>query len=120
MTVDRTSESDREGVWGLEGENAYAQVSTIVRVTETTVEREFTQQAEPSEGLRIQRSCRCEDSDRNWEVQSRFAFAQVCGREVDGDSAIGKSLANARDCGPDPSSAFSHRRFGKPHDVDTR
>jgi hypothetical protein len=37
--VNRTPESDREGTWGLEGSEAYAQVSTIVRVTDATVER---------------------------------------------------------------------------------
>jgi pimeloyl-ACP methyl ester carboxylesterase len=39
VVVNRTAESIREGVWGLEGFDAYAQVATIVRVTETTVER---------------------------------------------------------------------------------
>jgi pimeloyl-ACP methyl ester carboxylesterase len=39
VVVNRTDESAREGVWGLEGAAAYAQVATIVRVTETTVER---------------------------------------------------------------------------------
>jgi pimeloyl-ACP methyl ester carboxylesterase len=39
VVMNRTSESDRVGVWGLEGESDYAQVATIVRVTETTVER---------------------------------------------------------------------------------
>lgn len=39
VTVTRTAESEREGLWGLEGEGAYAQVSTIVRLTETEVER---------------------------------------------------------------------------------
>jgi pimeloyl-ACP methyl ester carboxylesterase len=38
-TVNRTPASDKEGIWGLEGPRAYAQLSTIVRVTETTVER---------------------------------------------------------------------------------
>ena len=38
-TVNRTPASDEEGIWGLEGIDAYAQVSTIVRVTDTTVER---------------------------------------------------------------------------------
>jgi len=37
--VNRTPESDREGLWGLDGETSYAQVSTIVRVTDTSVER---------------------------------------------------------------------------------
>lgn len=37
--VTRTPESDRQGTWGLEGDDAYAQMSTIVRVTDTTVER---------------------------------------------------------------------------------
>lgn len=38
-TVNRTAASAREGVWGLEGTQAYAQLSTIVRVTDTTIER---------------------------------------------------------------------------------
>jgi pimeloyl-ACP methyl ester carboxylesterase len=39
VVVPRTAESDRQGIWGLEGADAYAQMSTIVRVTDTTVER---------------------------------------------------------------------------------
>lgn len=39
VVVNRTDESDREGVWGLEGDDAYAQVATIVRVTDVDVER---------------------------------------------------------------------------------
>ena len=39
VTVDRTTGSVREGLWGLEGQNAYAQVSTIVRLDGDTVER---------------------------------------------------------------------------------
>ncbi len=39
IVVDRTDQTIREGVWGLEGAEAYAQVSTIVRVTEDSVER---------------------------------------------------------------------------------
>jgi pimeloyl-ACP methyl ester carboxylesterase len=39
VIVNRTTESDREGVWGLEGDDAYAQVATIVRVTDNAVER---------------------------------------------------------------------------------
>jgi pimeloyl-ACP methyl ester carboxylesterase len=39
IRVDRTPESEREGLWGLEGEAAYAQVSTIVRLDGETVER---------------------------------------------------------------------------------
>ncbi|MCZ7533508.1 MAG: alpha/beta hydrolase [Acidimicrobiia bacterium] len=39
VVINRTDQTDREGVWGLEGTAAYAQVSTIVRVTEESVER---------------------------------------------------------------------------------
>lgn len=39
VVVDRTSESELDGVWGLESEDAYAQMSTIVRIEETLVER---------------------------------------------------------------------------------
>ena len=39
VTADRTTESEREGLWGLEGEGAYAQISTIVRLDAETVER---------------------------------------------------------------------------------
>ena len=39
VVVTRSDESEREGLWGLEGESAYAQVSTIVRLTDDTVER---------------------------------------------------------------------------------
>ena len=87
---------------------------------EATVEREFTQQSECLEAFGIQCSCRREDSDRDREIQPRIAFAQACGCEVDGDSAIWKSLADARDRGADAGGAFSHGRFGKSHDVDPR
>lgn len=39
IVVDRTAETESEGVWGLEGEGAYAQVSTIVRIDDSSVER---------------------------------------------------------------------------------
>jgi alpha-beta hydrolase superfamily lysophospholipase len=45
VVMTRTVESEREGVWGLEGqheanaEQSFAQVSTIVRMTDTSVER---------------------------------------------------------------------------------
>lgn len=39
VVLPRTPQSAREGIWGLETENAYAQVSTIVRITGDTVER---------------------------------------------------------------------------------
>ncbi|KAA3637597.1 MAG: hypothetical protein DWP92_07510, partial [Armatimonadetes bacterium] len=39
VVVNRTDETDREGIWGLEGQDSYAQVSTIVRVTDDSVER---------------------------------------------------------------------------------
>jgi pimeloyl-ACP methyl ester carboxylesterase len=39
VTATRTGESEREGVWGLEGETSYAQVSTIVRLSDEDVER---------------------------------------------------------------------------------
>lgn len=39
VTVTRTDASIREGDWGLEGEDAYAQVSTVVRIEEDVVER---------------------------------------------------------------------------------
>ena len=39
VVVPQTEESTREGLWGLEGETAYAQVSTIVRLGDETVER---------------------------------------------------------------------------------
>ncbi|MDK1290820.1 MAG: hypothetical protein QGM46_00480 [Actinomycetota bacterium] len=39
VVIDRTPETEREGVWGLEGEEAHAQISTIVRIDEESVER---------------------------------------------------------------------------------
>lgn len=39
VVVERTDATEREGVWGLEGEDAYAQMSTIVRIDDDTVER---------------------------------------------------------------------------------
>lgn len=39
VVVTRTDETVREGIWGLEGEGAYAQVSTIVRISDDSVER---------------------------------------------------------------------------------
>ena len=39
IVLTRSEASTREGLWGLEGEDAYAQVSTIVRLDDTTVER---------------------------------------------------------------------------------
>lgn len=42
VVVNRTDQTTREGVWGLEGETAYAQVATIVRVTDDSVERGVT------------------------------------------------------------------------------
>ena len=37
--INRTPESEEQGIWGLEGVDAYAQLSTIVTVTDDTVER---------------------------------------------------------------------------------
>ena len=39
VVLQRTPESVREGIWGLETEQSYAQVSTIVRITEDSAER---------------------------------------------------------------------------------
>ncbi len=39
VVLTRTSDSEREGLWGLESEDAYAQVSTIVRIGDDVVER---------------------------------------------------------------------------------
>jgi pimeloyl-ACP methyl ester carboxylesterase len=39
IIVERTEQTVREGIWGLEGEEAYAQVSTIVSIDDTSVER---------------------------------------------------------------------------------
>ncbi len=39
VVVTATPESEREGVWGLEGQDGYAQVSTIVAITPEQVER---------------------------------------------------------------------------------
>ncbi|MCL1595438.1 MAG: lysophospholipase [Actinomycetia bacterium] len=39
IIVTRTPASEREGLWGFETESAYAQVSTIVRIDQETVER---------------------------------------------------------------------------------
>ncbi len=39
VVVQRTPQSAREGIWGLETEESYGQMSTIVRVTQDTVER---------------------------------------------------------------------------------
>ncbi len=46
VVVDRTPDTVRDGLWGLEGEDAYAQVSTIVRIDDASVERGV----EPMEG----------------------------------------------------------------------
>jgi pimeloyl-ACP methyl ester carboxylesterase len=42
VVVARTPTSERPGVWGLESPDAYAQVSTIVRIGDDTVERGVT------------------------------------------------------------------------------
>jgi pimeloyl-ACP methyl ester carboxylesterase len=39
VVITRTPESERPGVWGLESPDAYAQVSTIVRIGDDSVER---------------------------------------------------------------------------------
>jgi hypothetical protein len=39
VIVERVEQTVREGTWGLEGEDAYAQVSTIVSIDDTSVER---------------------------------------------------------------------------------
>lgn len=39
VVVDRTPATVRDGIWGLEGEDGYVQISTIVRIDDTTVER---------------------------------------------------------------------------------
>jgi len=49
VVIERTPYTEREGVWGLESERANAQVSTIVRIDETTVERGLT----PLEGTLV-------------------------------------------------------------------
>ncbi len=43
VIVDRTPQSEREGTWGIESESAFAQVSTIVRIDDTSVERGLKQ-----------------------------------------------------------------------------
>jgi pimeloyl-ACP methyl ester carboxylesterase len=42
VVLERNAETVREGTWGLESDNGYAQVSTIVRIDETSVERGLT------------------------------------------------------------------------------
>jgi pimeloyl-ACP methyl ester carboxylesterase len=42
VILNRTPESERPGVWGLESPDGYAQVSTIVRIDDDTVERGAT------------------------------------------------------------------------------
>ncbi|MCB1247179.1 MAG: hypothetical protein KDB69_07935 [Acidimicrobiia bacterium] len=44
VTVDRTDATVREGIWGLEGTEAYGRLGPIVRVTDETVERGITPQ----------------------------------------------------------------------------
>ncbi len=39
VVLTRSPESEIEGLWGLESERAYAQVSTVVRISDDTVER---------------------------------------------------------------------------------
>jgi pimeloyl-ACP methyl ester carboxylesterase len=39
VVVERTEQTVREGIWGLEGDDAYAQVSTIVSIGDSSVER---------------------------------------------------------------------------------
>jgi pimeloyl-ACP methyl ester carboxylesterase len=39
VVLDRTAETVREGTWGLEGDDAFAQISTIVSIDDTSVER---------------------------------------------------------------------------------
>lgn len=39
VVIDRTPASESEGIWGLESVNAYAQISTIVRIDDSVVER---------------------------------------------------------------------------------
>jgi hypothetical protein len=46
VVIDRTQATEREGLWGLEGEDVYAQIATIVRIDDTSVERGV----EPMEG----------------------------------------------------------------------
>ncbi len=93
-TVNRTPESDREGVWGLEGTDAYAQVSTIVRVTDSTVER----------GIRA--------------MDSEFAPGDVARMDPDGftgdpETALGLGWESRRipaDIGPHPAWFVDGRR----------
>jgi len=42
VVLPRTAASERPGVWGLENPDSYAQVSTIVRIADATVERGIT------------------------------------------------------------------------------
>ncbi|MEN8041883.1 MAG: hypothetical protein ABFR95_10315 [Actinomycetota bacterium] len=56
VVVSRTPDTQRQGVWGLEGEDAYAQVSTIVRISDDTVERGVAMldgQLDPGDGARL-------------------------------------------------------------------
>ena len=39
IVVERTADSIREGIWGLASDDSYAQVSTIVSIDDTSVER---------------------------------------------------------------------------------
>jgi len=41
VTLERTEESEKPGVWGLEWEGGYAQVSTLLRLERSTVVREY-------------------------------------------------------------------------------
>lgn len=42
VVIDRSAESEMEGIWGLETVDGYAQISGIVRIDESTVERAAT------------------------------------------------------------------------------
>ncbi len=46
VVVSRSAETERVGTWGLEAADAYAQMGTIVRVTEDSVERGIREQVE--------------------------------------------------------------------------
>jgi len=95
VVIDRTPQTEREGIWGLESEQAYGQVSTIVRIDDTTVERGF----EPINGV-----LRVGDAVR-FDTDAFFGDPTVAhGLGFDGDSRI------PSDIGPHPTWLIDGRR----------
>ncbi|GMQ93629.1 MAG: alpha/beta fold hydrolase [Acidimicrobiia bacterium] len=94
VVVDRSPDTEREGIWGLETEKAYAQISTIVRIDDATVERGV----KPMEGELVPGD------------QARMDSDAYTGDPLDAHGIGFEELRTPSDIGPHPAWFIDGRR----------